>query len=69
MCWLGVWYYLEDETDPLTLLVYHSWKFGRQAWRDGEFGLHPLDNLWVMKGVVGKAGEAVSQRMDRLWGN
>ncbi|WFD44327.1 squalene synthase [Malassezia psittaci] len=67
VCWLAVWYYLEDETDPLTIFLTNCWSIGRQAWRNGQFSWNPWINLKTAKSVGEKAAEVVTWRMEALW--
>lgn len=61
--WLAVWYYLEEEYDPLTLMAYHVWKVGTEAWRQGDFGWNFFDNYALTKRIFRKAGSIVNHRL------
>lgn len=63
-CWFGVWYYLEDGTDPLTLFIRYLWRFGRESIQQREVGWNAFANFGVAQGIVRKAGALVMKDMD-----
>ncbi|WFD03865.1 squalene synthase [Malassezia obtusa] len=69
ICWFIVWYYIYDETDPLSLLLYNIWTIGRQTWHDGGFSSNLVENFWTAKKVLDRAGDVVTWRMESLYSN